>query len=77
MNPNDYGIILSSKYNKKKIGNKRNSYRKMGIWGKIERNQRVLKSKDEIDSPLKRWKKHASCENQGRIQLMSNVFYSS
>ena len=60
-NSNDYGFILSSKYQDVTV-----DYPK----------HHSFKSNTETNSPLKRWKKHLNSDSQGRIQLISNVFNS-
>ena len=64
LNPNDYGIILNSKYEK--------SVPTITVNNKSSKIQK----EDENSSPLKRWKKHAKSDSQGRVPLMSHVFYS-
>ena len=65
LNSNDYGFILSSKY-------ENNQFSSVSLASKLSKQ----KPSTETNSPIKRWNKHAKAESQGRIQLMSHVFYS-
>lgn len=65
INSNDYGFFLQSKYDKPQ----------MDIFPSNQ-TLKLKKASSDNNSPLKRWNKHARTESQGRIQLLSHVFYS-